>query len=70
MERGVQQRHSHEETGTRYTGNGLGAVARASVPAQVAVHGHGERRGARAAQHQYHRGQPQARRRVAIVSPQ
>lgn len=70
MERGVQQWHSHEETGTGHTGDRVGAVARASFPAQVTVHGHCKRRGARAAQYQHHRGQPQARRRVAIVPPQ
>lgn len=57
VERGVQQRHSDEETGTGYPGVGLGAVTRPGVPAQIAVYGRRERRGARVAHPQYHGGQ-------------
>jgi len=67
VERGVQQRDSHAEPGTGHPGVGLGAVARPGVPAQVTVHGRRERGGARAAQHQRHRGQSQTRKRVAGV---
>lgn len=68
VERGVQQRDSDEETGTRHTGIGLGSVTRPGVPTQVAVHGCGERRGARTANRQYNSGQSQTRRRVTSVS--
>jgi len=39
VERGVQQWHSDEETGTGHPGIGLGTVSRPGVPAQDAVHG-------------------------------
>jgi len=70
VERGVQQRDSDEETGIGYPGIGLGADTRPGVPAQIAVHGRGERRGARTANRQRNRGQSQARRRVTGVPPE
>lgn len=70
MDHGVQQRHSDEETRTGHSGVGLGTAALRGVPAQVVVHGRGERRSARAAHHQHNSGQPQTRRRVAGVPPQ
>jgi len=56
VERGVQQRHSDEETGTGHPGIRLGTVLRPGFPAQDAVHRCSELRGARFAHYQHNRG--------------
>jgi len=55
MECGVQQRHSYEETGTGHPGVGMGTVSRPGFPAQVAVHGCSELRGACSTHYQHNR---------------